>query len=225
MNWSAPYKISPFLLWFAVGPFILANCTQNPADTPGNSVDSPAPGALAATPAPTRTRPSLSTPTATVTPTKAPATPTVALVIDEESVLFACLSKRGEDFGPAGPWMMLEQATVSQPSDGLMELPGGNYHVCAYALITNQSASLTLQLAIRSKPFAVVPFRASNVGTNYYFALIDENIPYRYTILNAQDTNVVELAVLGPEGEVLRQERLRILGKPPESQPTPTKKK
>ena len=106
-----------------------------------------------------------------------------------------------------------------------MELPGGNYHVCAYALAANQPASLALELAVLSEDFAVVPLRSSHLGQYYYFALIDENVPYRYTILNAQDLNVIELTVLGPGDQVVRQDRLRILGKPPKPQPTPTKKK
>jgi len=119
---------------------------------------------------------------------------------------------------------MLEQATVVQPPDGVMELPGGSYHVCAYALTANQTASLALELAVLSKSFAVIPFRGSHLGQNYYFALIDENVPYRYSILNAQELNVIELTVLGPGDQVLHQARLRILGKPPKPQPTPTMK-
>lgn len=102
-----------------------------------------------------------------------------------------------------------------------MELPGGNYHVCAYALAANQPVSLALDMAVLSKSFAVVSFERSNLGQYYYFALIDENVPYRFAILNAQDLNVIELRVLGPGDQVLRQDRLRILGKPPKPSPTP----
>jgi hypothetical protein len=178
--------------------------------------------AAATTPVITRRPTSTPTPTITLTPTEVLPTPTPALEIDEESVFFACLTKRTDDFGPAGPWELLDEAVVARPIEGVMELPGGSYHVCAYALAANQPASLALDLAVLSKSFAVIPLSRSNLGQYYFFALIDENIPYRYAILNAQDVNVIELTVLGPGEQVLRQDRLRILGKPPK--PTPTTK-
>jgi len=161
------------------------------------------------------------TPTINPTPTEVLPTPTDALAIDEESVFFACLTKRADDFGQAGPWELLDKAVVARPVDAVMEMPGGSYHVCAYALAANQPVPLELDLAVLSKSFAVIPFNASNLGKYYYFALIDENIPYRYAILNAQDVNVIDLTVLGPGEQVLRQDKLRILGKPPKPTPTP----
>jgi hypothetical protein len=200
----------------------LEACNGSPAADPG--ADQPTAGAISATPEIRRLKTSTPTATVTPTPTEALPTPTAALAIDQDSVFFACLTKRAEDFGPAGPWEALDQAMVARPSEGVMELPGGSYHVCAYALAANQPASLALDLAVLAKSFAVVPFRSSNLGQYYYFALIDENVPYRYSILNAQDLNVFELTVLGPGEQVIRQDRLRILGKPPKPQPTPTPK-
>jgi hypothetical protein len=195
---------------------VLAACSGSPADDPGASQ----PAAVATLPITPR-RTGTPAPTITPTPTEVLPTPTPTLEIDEASVFFACLTKRGDDFGPAGPWELLDIAMVARPMDGVMELPGGNYHVCAYALAANQPASLALDLAVQSKSFAVVSLNRSNLGEYYYFALIDENIPYRYAILNAQDVNVIELTVLGEGEQMLRQDRLRILGKPPKPTPTP----
>lgn len=200
----------------AAGIAALAACSGAPADNPGLVLQT-------ATAAPKSTSRPTSTSTATMTPaaTEVLPTPTAALAIDEASVFFACLNKRTVDFGSAGPWEVRDQAIVAQPVDGVMELPGGNYHVCAYALAANQPVSLALDMAVLSKSFAVVSFSRSNLGQYYYFALIDENVPYRYAILNAQDLNVIELSVLGPGDEVLRQDRLKILGKSPKTTPTP----
>jgi hypothetical protein len=210
------YKIIEYLLVIAAGMAVLAACGGGLAVTPGADH-------ITATPAPKSTRRPTTTPTATITPTATEAlpTPTAALAIVEDSVFFACLDKRAVDFGPAGPWEVKDQAVVAQPVDGFMELPGGNYHVCAYALAASQPVYLALDMAVLSKSFALVSFNRSNLGDNYYFALIDENVPYRYAILNAQDLNVIELSVLGPGDQVLRQDRLRILGESPKPTPTP----
>ncbi len=217
MDRKPPHKIIAWLVLLAAGMVALVACGGSPADDPGAGQ----PTTAAATPEIRRRTTSTPTPTITPTVTEALPTPTAALAIDEASVLFACLTKRAEDIGPAGPWELLDQAIVARPSEGLMELPGGNYHVCAYALAANQPVSLELDLAVLSKSFAVIPFHSSHLGQYYYFALIDENVPYRYSILNAQDLNVIELTVLGPGDQVIRKDRLRILGKPPKPTPTP----
>jgi len=216
MDWKPPNNIITGLLILIAGMAAMAACSGGPANDPDA-------GELTTSAAPEITPRPSSTPTATVTPTATEVlpTPTPALEIDEGSVFFACLNKRSDDFGPAGPWELLDKAIVARPVDGVMELPGGNYHVCAYALAANQPASLALDLAVLSKSFAVVPLSRSNLGKYYYFALIDENIPYRYAILNAQDLNLIELTVLGPGEQALRQDRLRILGKQPKPTPTP----
>jgi len=216
MDRKPSYKIIPWLWIIAACVAALAACSGDPAGNPGAGQPT-----AAATPEITRRPTTTPTPTITPTATEALPTPTPALAIDAESVLFACLTKRADDFGPAGPWELLDEAIVARPTEGVMELPGGNYHVCAYALAANQPALLALDLAVQSKSFAVVPFNKSNLGQYYYFALIDENIPYRYAILNAQDQNVIDLTVLGPGDQVIRQDRLRIQGKPPKPTPTP----
>lgn len=219
MDRKPPRKIIIWLLILVAVMAALPACSGSRADDPGSGVDQPA-GATAApqiTPRPTRTL----TPTITLTATEALPTSTPALEIDAESIFFACLAKSADDFGPAGPWELLDKAVVARPVDGVLELPGGNYHVCAYALAANQPVTLALDMAVRSKSFAFVSFNRSKLGEYYYFALIDENVPYRYTILNAQDVNVIELTVLGLGDQTLRQDLLRIIGKPPKSTPTP----
>lgn len=211
-------KIFLLLLVVVVG---LAACTAPGTGNPVNSSSQGTSQAITAPPPKTSTP----TPTATLPPTEVLPSLTPTPSIDAQSVLFACLSKRVDDFGPAGPWNALEDAIVTRPSEGGMEIPGGSYHVCAYALVANQPLSLALQLAIGSEPFGEIPFRESDVGPYHYFALIDENLPSRYTILNAQGLTVIEMAVLGPDGQVMRQDQLKILGKTPKPQPTPTKKK
>jgi hypothetical protein len=217
MGMKPSNNIIAMLLILIAGIVVLAACSGSPTGDPGAGQPTAAAATQETTPR------STSTPTATITPTATEVlpTPSPALAIDEESVFFACLTKRADDFGPAGPWELLDKAVVARPTEGFIELPGSSYHVCAYALAANQPASLALDMAVLSKSFADVPFHSSKLGQYYYFALIDENIPYRYAILNAQDVNVIELTVLGPGDQILRQDRLRILGKPPKPTPTP----